>query len=160
MLVLIRAMSTQPKYQPFAFVAANTDKTSEQRAKSSGVIPQDTAILTVPRSREVGQSYLVAVWMTFKALLVCFSVLLQVRPLLLLVNGPGTCLPMCVAAAVLRLLCVHRCTIVFVESVCRVKSLSLTGKLLYHLRIADQVQVQWPELIPLYPRATYVGVLM
>jgi beta-1,4-N-acetylglucosaminyltransferase len=35
--------------------------------------------------------------------------------------------------------------IVFVESVCRVNDLSATGKLLYY--VADQVQVQWPELL-------------
>lgn len=160
MLGLVRALGSLEKHRPFTFVAADTDKTSEQRAKSSRVIPQDTPILTIPRSREVGQSYLIAVWMTLKALLACLSIVLKVRPTQLIVNGPGTCLPMCLAAALLRLLCIHRCTIVFVESVCRVKSLSLTGKILYHLHIADQVQVQWPELLQAYPRARYVGMLM
>lgn len=66
------------------------------------------------------------------------------RPDLLLVNGPGTCLPVCLSALALRFFGLLDTRVVFVESVCRVTSLSLTGRMLYYL--ADQVQVQWPEL--------------
>ena len=47
--------------------------------------------------------------------------------------------------------------IVFCESFCRVKHLSLTGKLLYP--IADRFVVQWPELTQGHRRAEYIGVL-
>ena len=39
----------------------------------------------------------------------------------------------------------------------RVQSLSLTGKLLYHLRLADEVFVQWETLAERYPRTTLAG---
>jgi len=47
--------------------------------------------------------------------------------------------------------------IIFVESICRTRTLSLTGKIVYHLRLADTLFVQWPELQASYPRATYSG---
>lgn len=51
-------------------------------------------------------------------------------------------------------------TIFYVESIARVKKLSLSGFLLYHLRMADQLFVQWPYLKAKYPRVHYVGRLM
>jgi hypothetical protein len=124
------------------------------------VVPSSASFLVIPRSREVGQSYVTAVWTTLVAFLASFRLLLGARPDLLLVNGPGTCLPLCVAAFLLRLACVLRTRVVFVESVCRVETLSLTGKILYHTRLADAVAVQWPQLTAKYPRAEVVGVLL
>ncbi|KAG8483351.1 hypothetical protein CXB51_022334 [Gossypium anomalum] len=51
-------------------------------------------------------------------------------------------------------------SIFYVESIARVKRLSLSGLLLYKFRIADQFFVQWPQLQRKYPRAHYVGCLM
>ncbi len=133
------------------------------------MVPLDAPFVAVPRSREVGQPYLTALFTTLWAFFACIRVVFAARPDLLLVNGPGTCLPLCVAAWLLRSLAgVPTCgllfpattKIVFVESVCRVKGLSLTGKILYHLRIADAVHVQWAELKERHPRAEYVGVLL
>lgn len=58
---------------------------------------------------------------------------------------PGTCLPICLAGFALRFLGLKRVRVVFVESLCRVHSLSLTGRLLYYL--ADRFVVQWPGLV-------------
>uniref|UniRef100_A0A0E0LBY5 UDP-N-acetylglucosamine transferase subunit ALG14 n=1 Tax=Oryza punctata TaxID=4537 RepID=A0A0E0LBY5_ORYPU len=51
-------------------------------------------------------------------------------------------------------------SIFYIESIARVKKLSLSGLLLYRLRIADQFFVQWPQLQQKYPRACYAGCLM
>ncbi|WVZ74117.1 hypothetical protein U9M48_022339 [Paspalum notatum var. saurae] len=51
-------------------------------------------------------------------------------------------------------------SIFYIESIARVKKLSLSGLLLYKLRIADQFFVQWPQLQQKYPRAYYAGRLM
>ena len=100
----------------------------------------------------------------------------------MLVNGPGTCVPICLAALVYRCAAPHsqplalsllhackglteccrlvlwrRCWLVYVESIARVDTLSLSGKILY--RIADQMFVQWPQLQHKYPRALCVGRL-
>ena len=45
----------------------------------------------------------------------------------------------------------------YAESVCRVRRLSLTGEILYRLRIADALFVQWEGLLAKYPRAIYAG---
>lgn len=72
----------------------------------------------------------------------------------------GTCIPVCVAAFTLRFLGLgSSCSrTVFCESFCRVKSLSLSGRIMYLL--ADRFVVHWPELLLKYPRAEYVGQLM
>jgi beta-1,4-N-acetylglucosaminyltransferase len=46
-----------------------------------------------------------------------------------------------------------------VESIARVKKLSLSGKILYLSRMADLLFVQWPELQELHPRSVYAGRL-
>ena len=143
MLGLLRALPAA-RYAPLTYVAAHSDTTSEPRAKAARAIPADAQLLRIPRSREVGQPLLHAVLPTLRALRATLRMLRDVRPGVLLVNGPGTCVPLCVAAFCLNYAGVTDTRIVFVESVCRVTSLSLSGRLLYWF--ADQVQVQWPEL--------------
>jgi UDP-N-acetylglucosamine:LPS N-acetylglucosamine transferase len=46
---------------------------------------------------------------------------------------------------------------VFVESLTRVTTPSLTARLCHDLRLARTLYVQWPELIDKLPRATYAG---
>ena len=176
MFAILRALDPR-RYAPRAYVVADTDHTSvskvERHEASVGGALADSdatdaelerwtshAVVRLPRSREVGQSYLLSVFTTLRAILAAFALVLRERPRVVLCNGPGTCLPVCVAA------CVAKClpepvgrapVVVFVESVARVQSLSLTGKLLYHLRLADEVFVQWETLAERYPRTTLAG---
>jgi len=158
MLQLLSSLSLD-RYGPFSYVISRTDSTSEKRAKSSGIVPPSSQFETIPRSREVGQSYFTAFFMTIWAIIVAFELMWRIRPKLLLVNGPGTCLPLCIAAVILKLLRLLNVKIVFVESACRVQSLSVTGKILYYGRLADSVMVQWKLLTKKYPRAEFVGLL-
>lgn len=48
--------------------------------------------------------------------------------------------------------------IVYVESICRVETLSMSAKLLYNF--ADSLLVQWPELTLKYPKCQYIGRLV
>ena len=45
--------------------------------------------------------------------------------------------------------------LIFIESYAKVKTPTLTGKLLYPF--ADRFYVQWQELLEFYPKARYVG---
>lgn len=45
----------------------------------------------------------------------------------------------------------------YIESIARVKTLSLSGKILYVFRLADDFVVQWPQLVQKYPRSIYIG---
>lgn len=115
---------------------------------------------TIPRSREVGQSYITSVFTTLRALRTCWRIVLAEKPDLVLANGPGTCIPICAAALLLRAAHIHDTRVAYVESIARVRSLSLSGKVLYHSRAADLLLVQWPELQQQVPRSRYVGRLM
>lgn len=45
--------------------------------------------------------------------------------------------------------------IIYVESICRVKTLSLSAKILYYF--VDRLIVQWPYLYEKYHRTVYLG---
>lgn len=86
----------------------------------------------------------------------CFTACLSIFVLFqVLCNGPGTCVPLCVAALLLGILGIKKVVIVYVESVCRVHTLSLTGKILYSL--SDYFFVQWPSLRDKYPKSIFLG---
>ncbi|XP_008587415.1 PREDICTED: UDP-N-acetylglucosamine transferase subunit ALG14 homolog, partial [Galeopterus variegatus] len=72
-----------------------------------------------------------------------------------LCNGPGTCVPIVVSALLLGILGIKKVIIVYVESICRVETLSLSGKILFHL--SDYFIVQWPALKEKYPKSVYLG---
>ena len=153
MLKLAAALD-KDKYTPRTFVVAASDSFSHQKAAQFD--PQAT-VVTVPRSREVGQSWLTSVLTTISASVASFNILLIHRPRLVLCNGPGTCVPICAIAwlnsKVLRISCAVK--IVFVESVCRVATMSLSGRILRWF--ADDVLVQWPELAAKYRGSKYIA---
>ncbi|CAN0107278.1 unnamed protein product [Ectocarpus sp. 12 AP-2014] len=168
MLKLTSRLSPET-YSPLCYVVASTDHTSADRIPKEGLMSGRCRVHTIPRSREVGQSYLTSVFTTLLAGLHAAVVVVTVRPDLVLVNGPGevtpwadvrTCIPVCVAASALRFFGLgSSCSrTVFCESFCRVKSLSLSGRIMYLL--ADRFVVHWPELLVKYPRAEYAGQLM
>jgi beta-1,4-N-acetylglucosaminyltransferase len=137
-------------YDPLIYVIASSDTTSKRRFHAlGGRLPSETYY--IPRSREVGQSYVTSVLSTLYSLLFSFWLVICIRPALVLCNGPGTCLPVVLATLFLRILGLCEGQIVFVESLCRVKSLSLTGKLLYPL--VDMFLVHWDELQSRFPRS-------
>jgi beta-1,4-N-acetylglucosaminyltransferase len=153
MLHLIRNLDPA-RYSPIVLVVATTDTTSLRRVQAYPyTLPFDretVSIYYIPRSREVGQSYSTSIWTTLYSFWFAFWLTgVQVRPDLLLVNGPGTCVPMAVSAFLFRLVGWKTSKTVFIESFCRVTSLSLTGKLLYPL--ADLFLVCWEELEEIYP---------
>ncbi|CAN7118784.1 unnamed protein product [Brassica rapa subsp. narinosa] len=174
------------RYTPRFYIAAATDTMSLQKARSfedslvdkSAVKEASLQYTQIYRSREVGQSYVTSVWTTIVAIVHALWLMIRIRPQVasyfmetgylldlvqvfqILCNGPGTCIPLCVIAFLFKVLGVRWSSIFYVESVARVKRLSLSGLLLYKLRMADQFFVQWPQLQKNYPRAHYVGCLM
>lgn len=142
------------------FLVAETDKFSYEKVTRLQQEIGDTnyEILRIPRSREVRQSYLSSIVTTIKAFILIFPLVLLKHPDILICNGPGTCIPVCCTAFILRCLFVHTTKIVYIESICRVNTLSLSGKLLYYF--SDSFIVQWPDLLANYPYAKYLGRLM
>lgn len=139
------------KYQPIRLILANSDSTSERQFRQ--VLPQAAQraeFVKVPRSRDVGQSWLSSIFTSLWALLWSCYLVWRDRPQLILCNGPGTCVPFCYAAYLWRLLgrLPSHSRIVFVESFCRVETLSLSGRML--LPLADLFVVHWPALATRY----------
>lgn len=186
MFAILRSLDAR-RYAPRAYVLAATDTTSAVKVERfENEVAEDLfsthpnfteeeltlwtrhTVTAIPRSREVGQNYAHSVFTTLYALIFGVATALAQRPDVVLCNGPGTCIPLCAAAFAMRVVAPvfprwaggASPVVVYVESIARVASLSLSGKLLYHLRMADAVYVQWEGLRAKYPRAIYAGRIM
>jgi len=169
------------RYYPRTYVVAETDTSSETRIRSfeassssssssasaGGAVEAPASnnsnssrgsykVVKIPRSREVRQSWMTTVFTTLFSIFYSIPLLLNHNPdlvsYLVICNGPGTCIPICLMVRFVRMFRILETKILFVESICRVKTLSLSGKILYHLKIADRMVVQWPELKTAYPK--------
>ncbi|KAL4577062.1 hypothetical protein LXL04_013163 [Taraxacum kok-saghyz] len=164
MINLLSVMQTD-RFSPRFYIAAVTDTMSLQKARVFETSLDDkgaksTKFMQIYRSREVGQSYITSIGTTLFALCHALWLMVKIRPQVILCNGPGTCIPICTIAFIFKVLGIRWSYIFYVESIARVKRLSLSGLLLYKLHMADQLFVQWPHLQKQYPRAHYVGPLM
>ncbi|KAJ6949586.1 hypothetical protein NC651_003541 [Populus alba x Populus x berolinensis] len=157
MINVLNVLLQKDRFCPRFYVAAATDNMSLQKAhlleenvfNLNGGKGGSTQFLKIYRSREV------VVSVTKEIPKLSATDIPQV-----LCNGPGTCVPLCVIAFLFKMVGVRWSSVFYVESIARVRKLSLSGLLLYKLRIADQFFVQWPQLQRKYPRAHYVGCLM
>ncbi|CAN4116572.1 unnamed protein product [Withania somnifera] len=157
------------KFKPRYYVAAATDNMSLQKARvfEDSLLGKEAVeevggakFMQIYRSREVGQSYITSVGTTLIAIAHALWLMIKIRPQVILCNGPGTCIPLCVIAFLFKVLGIRWSSVFYVESIARVRKLSLSGLLLYKLQMADQLFVQWPQLKEKYSRAHYVGRLM
>ena len=158
MLALLSQLVCE-KFSPRSYVIANTDKFSHDKVvRLQEELDDDQfVVMTVPRSREVNQSYISSVFTTLLAAVRSLPLVIERKPDVLLCNGPGTCVPICVWTFLLRVFGFYDMKIVFIESICRVRTLSLSGKLLYFF--ADHFIVLWPDLREKYPYTSYIGRL-
>ncbi|TNN61174.1 UDP-N-acetylglucosamine transferase subunit ALG14 [Liparis tanakae] len=134
MLRLMESLSAA--YSPRHYVIADTDRMSEEKIctfESSKHADSQFSISRVPRSREVHQAWISSALSTLDALRASMPLVYRLRPDV-------------------------KVSIVFVESVCRVESLSLSGTLLYPL--ADLFFVQWSSLRDKYPKSIFLGRLV
>ncbi|KAI8647930.1 oligosaccharide biosynthesis protein Alg14 like-domain-containing protein [Parasitella parasitica] len=160
MLQLIKSL--EPKqYYPRTYVVANTDTLSKEKAieyeQSTGQQNQFD-VCTIPRAREVGQPWSQVPVTALIALTASVKVILSSWPDLIICNGPGSCVPICILAYIPRILGIKKIEIIYIESFARVESLSVTGKLLYPF--VDRFLVQWPQLSNILDAAEYKGILV
>lgn len=148
---IVSLLSKSPNYGEFTFVASDTDTLSFKHP----LLPKGAKYRRIPRSRKVGQSFFTSIFTTLYSILMNLP-LMFTRPKLLLVNGPGVCLPVVLTIFLGNVLGICNCSIVFIESICRVKTLSLTGKLIYPL--CDLFFVHWPDLLKVKKRAELIDL--
>lgn len=117
--------------------------------------------IRLPRARNVGEKIVVSIKNSIISLMETFKILviLALRhelPDILLINGPGTSATLAYLIMVMKFFRVCHTKIIYIESLARVKKLSISGKLLRP--ISDRFIVQWEPL--LFGRLEYHGILV
>lgn len=145
--------------------------------------PDHYNIAVVPRARKIHQPLLTTPISALYCLWASFIPLLRAPPLLpnqtptspyeaaaadlpdmIITNGPATAVIVILASLILRFFNIKgantrgKCKTVYAESFARVKTLSLSGKLL--VKVVDRFLVQWEELEGAGGKAEYWGVLV
>ncbi|KAL7493040.1 hypothetical protein ACHAWT_002280 [Skeletonema menzelii] len=176
-------------YAPIVYIVAKSDVTSIPRLQRyilscatqdgdnnqqwEGRYPK-SQVHTLPRAREVHQSYISSIFTTLHSTYRTVQLLWKIQPQLIVTNGPGTCVPIVYCAFILRCLFSFLHLIrfgkdsssstkilfrtIFIESLCRVKTLSLSGKLVYP--IVDSFVVHWPSLMEMYDKVEICDALV
>ncbi|KAK4055501.1 UDP-N-acetylglucosamine transferase subunit [Microbotryomycetes sp. JL201] len=154
MLRLARAIHWQ-RYSTRRYIISSGDALSRQKAlELEREIGTGTfTIHVIPRARKVHQSYHTSVFTTIWSLTTCLW-LISIRPLVanksckfadvVLLNGPGSCVPIVVAAFLPRVLGLPFTKLVYIESFARTKKLSMSAKLVRPF--VDRFFVQWESL--------------
>ncbi|KAI0058090.1 oligosaccharide biosynthesis protein Alg14 like protein [Artomyces pyxidatus] len=171
------------RYTPRTYIVSDGDPLSVEKATALELLKARTlsetlrgadsvgeySILIIPRARRVHQNLLTTPLTALRSLLVSIYHI-TVSPFLppfgsrtpvfevLIFNGPGTCFVLCLAAFLNRFLGLPSPRMIYIESFARVKSLSLTGKLLRP--IVDSFVVQWPDVLADGRRGAYYGWLV
>lgn len=152
---LLQKTRDRSNFRPMKFLVANTDKTSKDKILLTLQEIEQTVceedFIYIPRAREVGQSWFTTVFTFLYALVWSFWLVFKEKPRLILCNGPGTCVPFCIAGFLSKLARRSKTKLVYVESFCRIHDISMSGRIL--LPYLDAMIVQWEPLT----RIEYLG---
>lgn len=144
------------------WLVSSGDTTSLEKAKTYeelllSLLKSDYVVLQ--RARRVGESLFLSFFSTMRSIASTATQLWNLpKPDVLLVNGPGTSVPVAYVLFVMKFFGLCHTRIIYIESLARVNGLSLSGQLL--LPIADRFLVQWAPLAEKYYRAEYYGILI
>lgn len=160
MLRMLASVPSLPQLRHITFVFSIGDVSSSQalRKFADKHNIDNYSLVELPRARRVGEGALSSVFSTIKSMLFMFSVLPRIEhpPDVLMLNGPGTTVPLALFYTVSNLLG-SSTSIFYVESLARVRRLSASGKLCRPL--AHRFLVQWPQLAT-STGAEYKGILV
>jgi UDP-N-acetylglucosamine:LPS N-acetylglucosamine transferase len=133
------------RYQ-YHYIVTEQDKLSADQIRIEGKIHR----LLRPRGKDT--SLPLAAFRTLVAAYQALRVLLRVRPKAILSTGPAIAVPVAILGKLLG------ARVIFVETGSRIRTVSMTGRIMY--RWADLFFVQWPQLTEKLPRAIYAGRLI
>lgn len=128
------------------YVMVAEDELSESRITRPGQIHR------VRRPNAKDSSKPAALAQTTVAMAQALRLVAKLRPRAILSSGPAVGIPVAVAARLFG------AEVIFVETIARVTSLSMTGRLIRPL--ADMYFVQWPEVQSQVPGSRYEGRLV
>jgi beta-1,4-N-acetylglucosaminyltransferase len=138
------------KFSNIFFISSHNDVRSEGKAREvlkieSREDKDKFQFYKIYRSRNVGQSFFSSIFTTIYAMIHSVGIILRTRPSLIVTNGPGVSLPLVYIGYILhklKILCEFK--VLFIESYCRTKSVSLAGKLIQP--VADRFIVLWKAI--------------
>ena len=142
-------------YKTRTYIISSGDNFSAAKAVEFEKDNTNYDILTVTRARRVHQSILTTPYTALLCLRDCLSI---PPPDLIITNGPGTGVCVILASILKMFFGIGDTRTIFIESWARVKTLSLSAKLLKPF--VDRMLVQWPDLAPDGDRLEYVGPLV
>ena len=87
----------------------------------------------------------------FKMFIECFRIYHKYQPAVIISTGSYIAVPLFLSGKM------HGSKTIFIESNAKVYSKTITGILVE--RLSDKIYVQWPEMLKLYPKSEYHGVL-
>jgi beta-1,4-N-acetylglucosaminyltransferase len=171
MLSLLRSLDTT-RYAPRTYVISSGDDFSASKAEQfEQMLRQrqlgvkyskhedfesqtrvDYEIITVPRARKIHQPLYTSPFSSLSCLWSCILLLSRktaTSPDMILTNGPATGVIVVLASLIAKFLGMQRggqMKTIYVESWARVKSLSLSGKILLWGGLTDRFLVQWKAL--------------
>lgn len=82
----------------------------------------------------------------------CWKIWIKYRPKVIISTGSNIAVPLFIIGKL------YGSKMIFIETRAKVYAKSMTGILVRHL--ADQIFVQWPEMLAVYPEAKYCGTLV
>ena len=132
-----KAAATQPEIMDCFQAVEFPDAMSERRKNNAGVKSSGTRLAALT-------TYL-------KMFSQCIRIVRKYRPAVIISTGSYIAVPLFWWGKL------HGAKLIFIESNAMVYSKTATGKLVG--RISDKVIVQWPEMLKVYPKAEYWGVL-
>lgn len=147
---MVEILSTGPSFSHINIVLSSCDTMSSDVLFQS-ISPKSYSLHRVDRPNSVNKPYsiLQIVW----SIIMAFSVVIKSRSDFLLCNGPGLCVPVALAYKILN----PWKPVFYVESMTRVKSLSLSGRILQYITSAFIVQSKLLESRK-YPKRTYQSI--
>ncbi|GAA6014787.1 hypothetical protein JCM10207_002179 [Rhodosporidiobolus poonsookiae] len=155
MMRLVAHLDFRRRFTKRVWIISSGDTLSEAKALAmeKHIGAGEFRILRIPRARRVHQSYLTSPFTTLYSLAFCLWHV-SLAPLfssprrsfadLILLNGPGSCVPITCSAFLPRLFSLPSPSLVYVESLARTRRLSLSAKLVRPL--VDRFFVQWESL--------------
>ncbi len=150
----------------------DTEREDAASRSETGNPNAEYEVIMVPRARNIHQPLYTTPLSSFRCLLACVMLLIRrskatnnspiaTSPDLIVTNGPATGVIIVLASLIVKFFGLQRIgemRSIYVESWARVKTLSLSGKILYKFGLTDRFLVQWEGLAR--GRAEYRGPLV
>ena len=121
------------------FIVTEKTKYNKKDKKINYFIPQ------------VNRKEFLFVFKMFFILIKSFYIFIKEKPDVIISTGVLASIPMLFIGHIFKK------KVIYIESFAKISSPTMTGKLIYKKRIADQFYVQWESMLEFYPEAIYKG---